>query len=204
MPVQALSRLTFALICLTLASCTMVKEKSSLQPVGWQGQQEQRQQIKVWEVRGRLGVQTQTTGGSMDLIWKQSGEDYKIRLILPLGSGSYLIQGNEQYADIRYPDGRKKSVRNIDNVFSSILSVNLPVNAIRDWVRGLPARSLSVEEMHWNDQGLLNTVQQSGWAVEMTSYSGGGLLLPHDIYLSHSDDENLDIRLLLKQWLIEN
>lgn len=204
MPVQAMSRLTFVLICLTLASCTMVKEKSSLQPVGWQGQQEQRQQIKVWEVRGRLGVQTQTTGGSMDLIWKQSGEDYKIRLILPLGSGSYLIQGNEQYADIRYPDGRKKSVRNIDNVFSSILGVSLPVNAIRDWVRGLPARSLSVEEMHWNDQGLLNTVQQSGWAVEMTSYSGGGLLLPHDIYLSHSDDEDLDIRLLLKQWLIEN
>ena len=204
MPVQAMSRLTFVLICLTLASCTMVKEKSSLQPVGWQGQLEQRQQIKVWEVRGRLGVQTQTTGGSMDLIWKQSGEDYKIRLILPLGSGSYLIQGNEQYADIRYPDGRKKSVRNIDNVFSSILGVSLPVNAIRDWVRGLPARSLSVEEMHWNDQGLLNTVQQSGWAVEMTSYSGGGLLLPHDIYLSHSDDEDLDIRLLLKQWLIEN
>lgn len=204
MSVQALSRLIFALICLTLASCTMVKEKTSLQPVGWQGQQEQRQQIKIWEVRGRLGVQTQTTGGSMDLIWKQSGEDYKIRLILPLGSGSYLIQGNEQYADIRYPDGRKKSVSNIDNVFSSILGVSLPVNAIRDWVRGLPARSLSVEEMHWNDQGLLNTVQQSGWAVEMTSYSGGGILLPHDIYLSHSDDEDLDIRLLLKQWLIEN
>jgi outer membrane lipoprotein LolB len=204
MSVQALSRLTFVLICLTLASCTMVKEKTSLQPVGWQEQQEQRQQIKIWEVRGRLGVQTQTTGGSMDLIWKQSGEDYKIRLILPLGSGSYLIQGNQQYADIRYPDGRKESVRNIDNVFSSILGVSLPVNAIRDWVRGLPARSLSVEEMHWNDQGLLNTVQQSGWAVEMTSYSGGGILWPHDIYLSHSDDENLDIRLLLKQWLIVN
>ena len=204
MSVQAMSRLTFVLICLTLASCTMVKEKTSLQPVGWQEQREQRQQIKIWEVRGRLGVQTQTTGGSMDLIWKQSGEDYKIRLILPLGSGSYLIQGNQQYADIRYPDGRKESVRNIDNVFSSILGVSLPVNAIRDWVRGLPARSLSVEEMHWNDQGLLNTVQQSGWAVEMTSYSGGGILWPHDIYLSHSDDENLDIRLLLKQWLIVN
>ena len=204
MSVQALSRLTFVLICLTLASCTMVKEKTSLEPVGWQEQQEQRQQTKIWEVRGRLGVQTQTTGGSTDLIWKQSGEDYKIRLILPLGSGSYLIQGNQQYADIRHPDGQKKSVRNIDNVFSSILGVSLPVNAIRDWVRGLPARSLSVEEMHWNDQGLLNTVQQSGWAVEMTSYSGGGILWPHDIYLSHSDDENLDIRLLLKQWLIVN
>lgn len=182
----------------------MVKEKSSLQPEGWLEQQEQRQQIKIWEVRGRLGVQTQTTGGSMDLIWKQSGEDYTIRLILPLGSGSYLIQGDEQYAVIRYPDGRKESVRNIDNVFSSALGVSLPVNAVRDWVRGLPARYLPVEEMQWDDQGLLNTVQQSGWTVEMTDYSGSDLLLPHEVYLSRIDDESLDIRLLLKQWRIEN
>lgn len=204
MLVQTLSRLTFALICLTLASCAMVKEKSSLQPEGWLEQQAQRQQIKIWEVRGRLGVQTQSTGGSMDLIWKQSGEDYSIRLILPLGSGNYLIQGNGRNAVIRYPDGRKKSVRNIDNVFSSVLGVSLPVNAIRDWVRGLPARSLPIDEMLWDDQGLLNTVQQSGWTAEMTSYSGDDLLLPHEIYLSRSDDEDLDIRLLLKQWLIEN
>jgi outer membrane lipoprotein LolB len=182
----------------------MVKEKSSLQPEGWLEQQAQRQQIKIWEVRGRLGVQTQSTGGSVDLIWKQSREDYSIRLILPLGSGSYLIQGNGRYAVIRYPDGRKKSVRNIDNIFSSVLGVSLPVNAIRDWVRGLPARSLPIDEMQWDDQGLLNTVQQSGWTAEMTSYSGDDLLLPHEIYLSRSDDEDLDIRLLLKQWLIEN
>jgi outer membrane lipoprotein LolB len=204
MPVQTLSRLIFALICLSLVSCAMVKEKSSLQPEGWLEQQEQRQQIKIWEVRGRLGVQTQATGGSMDLIWKQSGEDYTIRLILPLGSGSYLIQGDEQYAVIRYPDGRKESVRNIDNVFSSALGVSLPVNAVRDWVRGLPARYLPVEEMQWDDQGLLNTVQQSGWTVEMTDYSGSDLLLPHEVYLSRIDDESLDIRLLLKQWRIEN
>jgi outer membrane lipoprotein LolB len=182
----------------------MVKEKSSLQPEGWLEQQAQRQQINKWEVRGRLGVQTQNTGGSMDLIWKQSGEDYSIRLILPLGSGSYLVKGNEQYAVIRYPNGQKKSVRNIDNVFSSALGVSLPVNAIRDWIRGLPARTLPVEDMQWDDQGLLNAVQQSGWSVEMTDYSGDALLLPHEIYLSRIDDEDVDIRLLLKQWQIEN
>ena len=204
MSAQTLCRLTFALICLTLVSCAMVKEKSSLQPEGWLEQQAQRQQINKWEVRGRLGVQTQNTGGSMDLIWKQSGKDYSIRLILPLGSGSYLVKGNEKYAVIRYPNGQKKSVRNIDNVFSSALGVSLPVNAIRDWIRGLPARTLPVEEMQWDDQGLLNAVQQSGWSVEMTDYSGDVLLLPHEVYLSRIDDEDVDIRLLLKQWKIEN
>ena len=197
-------RLSFALMCLTLASCSVIKEKITSEPAAWPEQQQQRQQIKVWEVRGRLGVQTQTTGGTVDLIWKQSGEDYSIRLIMPLGAGSYLIQGNGRFAVIRYPDGRNRKVNNIDNVFSSVIGVNLPVNAVRDWVRGLPAKRLSVDYLQWNEHGLLDTINQSGWNVEMTNYTGNGILLPHTIYLSRDDDDELDIRLVLRQWLIDN
>jgi len=197
-------RLAYTLMFLTLASCSVIKEKITSEPEGWPEQQHKRQQIKVWEVRGRLGVQTEATGGSVDLIWKQSNQDYSIRLILPLGVGSYLIQGNGQRAVIRYPDGRRRQVSNIDNVFSSILGVSLPVSAIRDWIRGLPARSFSVEAIQWNDQGLLDTIKQSGWVVEMADYAGNELLLPHSVYLSREDNEELDIRLVLRQWLVDS
>lgn len=197
-------RLAYVLMFLTLSSCSVIKEKAISEPDGWAEQQQQRQQIKVWEVRGRLGVQTEATGGSVDLIWKQSNQDYSIRLILPLGVGNYLIQGNGQRAVIRYPNGRKRLVSNIDNIFSSILGVSLPVSAIRDWIRGLPARSFSVETIQWNDQGLLDAIKQSGWTVEMADYAGNELLLPHSVYLSREDDEELDIRLVLRQWLIDS
>ncbi len=197
-------RLAYVLVFLTLASCSAIKEKVSSEPEGWLEQQQQLQQFKVWEVRGRLGVQTEETGGSADLIWKQSNQDYSIRLILPLGAGSYLIEGNDQGAVVRYPNGQKRQVSNIDNVFSSILGVSLPVSAIRDWVRGLPARSMTVETIQWNDQGLLDTIKQSGWTVEMTDYEGSELLLPHSVYLSREDNEELDIRLVLRQWLVDS
>jgi len=195
--------LVIGLTCLMLASCAAIKEKTTTEPIAWPEHQQQRQKIKVWEIRGRLGVQTQTTGGSVDIIWKQSDQDYSIRLILPLSVGSYLIQGNDRYAEIRYPNGRKKIVSNIDNVFTSMLGRTLPVNAIRDWVRGLPARSLSVEKMEWDEQGLLSSIDQSGWSVEMADYSGNDLLLPHTLYIRRSDDDELDIRLLLRQWLVD-
>ena len=193
-----------ALACLTLVSCASLKEHTTTESVDWLAEQQKRQQIKIWEIRGRLGVQTEDNGGSMDIIWKQSEQEFSIRLIAPLGAGTYLIQGNNDLAEIRFPDGQRKFVSNIDEVFSTALEIDLPANAVKDWVRGLPAKSLSVEDSRWNEQGLLERVKQSGWNVEMKKYTGNKILLPHAIYLTHDNNEELDVRLVLRQWLVDD
>ena len=192
------------MICLVLASCATVKEQTTIkEPAGWPAAQQQRQQIKNWEIRGRLGVQTENDGGTLDIIWKQAEQDFSIRLIAPFGAGNYLVQGDNSFAEIRYPDGQIEIVNNIDDVFSSILKVNLPVNAVKDWVRGLPTKTLSLDAISWNEKGLLHTLKQSGWNVEMKKYAGKKILLPHAIYLTRDDNAELDIRLVFRQWLID-
>lgn len=204
------TNLVVVLICLIIASCATVKppittaEKIQLEPVNWLLEQKKRQQIDNWEVRGRLGVQTKTTGGSMDIIWKNAGQDYSIRLIAPLGAGSYHIQGSSEFAKIRFPDGRIDRVSNLDHVFSSIFDIELPISAVKDWMQGLPSEALTVEKISWNEQGLLDNIQQSGWNVEMNRYTGGKVLMPHAIYLSHDDDSELAVRLILRRWLIDS
>jgi len=210
MPRHFLYYLVINFVCLILVSCATVKEQAIekeqviTEPAGWIAEQHKRQQIKIWEIRGRLGVQTETNGGSLDIIWKQSDEDFSIRLIAPLGAGSHLIQGYGHFAEISFPDGQKKIVNNIDDVFSSVLEIELPVNAVKDWVRGLPAKSLSIENISWNDQGLLDRIKQSGWNVEMKKYMGNTILLPHVIYLNRDNNAELDVRLVLRQWLVDN
>ncbi len=198
------SRLAVCLLCLIVASCATVKEQTTIEPAGWVAEQQIRQQIKAWEIRGRLGVQTESNGGTLDIIWKQSDDDYSIRLMAPLGAGTYLVQGDSGFAEIRFPNGEKKIVNNVNDVFTSTLEVDLPVNALKDWIRGLPAKTLSVDDINWNEQGLLNKIKQSGWNIEMKKYSGKKILLPHAIYLSRDDNIELDIRLLLRQWLVDN
>ncbi len=189
---------------LLLASCATVKEQEiTQQPAGWKAAQQKRQQIENWEIRGRLGIQTETDGGTLDIIWKQSGQDFSIRLLAPFGAGNYLVQGDKGVTEIRYPDGQVQTVENIDDVFFNILKANLPVNAVKDWIRGLPAKTLSVESIRWNRQGLLSTIKQSGWNVEMKKYTGKKIQLPHAVYLTRDDNEELDIRLVLRQWLID-
>lgn len=212
--------LIVSLICLSLASCATIEEQaiikdastirppitwpSTTEPPNWLGEQKKRQKIKIWEIRGRLGVQTKTNGGSVDITWKQSEQEYSIRLIAPLGAGNYLILGNEEYADVRFPDGRKETIDNVDQAFSSTLQVNLPVTAIRYWLRGLPAKGLPVTSISWNNKGLIERLKQSGWNVEMKKYMGAKVLMPHSIYLSRDDDPELDIRLVLRQWLVDS
>jgi outer membrane lipoprotein LolB len=191
-------------VCLLLVSCATIKEQVKTEPASWAAEQAKRQQIKTWEVRGRLGVQTELTGGSMDIIWKNDGDDFSIRLIAPMGAGSYLVQGDKGQAVIRFPNGSTKTIKNIDNVFSSMLEVDLPASAVKDWIRGIPSKTLSVEQISWDKKGHLNRVKQAGWNVEMTKYAGDKIAMPHNIYLSRDGESELDMRLILRQWLIDN
>ena len=186
--------LAAGLVCLMMVSCASITDQAETkapvprEPEGWLSDKAKRQQIENWEIRGRLGLQTEHTGGSMDIIWKQAIDEYTIRLIAPLGAGSYMIQGGKDFAEIRFPDGKTQLVDNVDDVFSSTLEVDLPASAVKDWVRGVPARALPVKHIEWNEQGLINRVKQSGWNVEMTKYSGAKVSMPHNIYLSRDDD----------------
>ncbi len=196
-------------VTLSLISCATVQqqvkiETPEIEPAGWVVEQKTRQQIQSWEIRGRLGVQTKNEGGSLDIVWKQAQQDFSIHLIAPLGAGSYRVQGDNHGAQIRHPDGTQETVSNIDEVFSSMLGVQLPVNAVKDWIRGLPAESMVIDDIGWNEQGLLKTVKQAGWNVEMKKYIGKKILLPHRLYLSRDDDDDLAIRLILRQWLIDS
>jgi outer membrane lipoprotein LolB len=198
------------IICFSLTACfnmqnsavkkTVIHKKTAT----WITQKKQRTAINNWELRGKLGVQTEYNGIALDIIWKQSGRDYTMRLIAPLGASTYLINGDDEHAEIHSPDGKTKIINNLDEAFLSALEVKLPVEAVKDWIKGLPADKLPIQSIRLNKKGLINKIEQAGWNVEMAKYSGAKLEMPHALYLSHDDDEALDIRLIIRRWMIDN
>ncbi len=207
-----LRRLLGVSLLLLASACTQLEVKQKppvavakpVQPAGWLAAKKQRMAIKSWELRGRLGVQAENKSGTLDLTWQQDGDEYVIRLLAPMGQGTYLISGNEYSAILRLPNGKKRIISNPDTLFRDSLGVNLPLSALRDWVRGIPASSLPVDKIRWNKKGLLRQIDQNGWHVEMSNYLGSKVLLPYKIYLSRDDKPDLSIRLALRQWMIDN
>ncbi|MDT8452487.1 MAG: lipoprotein insertase outer membrane protein LolB [Gammaproteobacteria bacterium] len=189
-------------LVLLQSACSYRLETTRQTPENWPQTVAQRQQLSAWKLTGRLGIQTENEGGSLDLFWNQQGERYKIRLIAALGQGTILIQGGAGGVWLKTAEGEVYA-DSADELLASSLGVPVPISGLRAWLRGIPAEDLPVRKQSWNDQGQLHRLIQGGWNIEMSEYKKvEAQILPHAFYLSRDDRPELAIRLLIRQWTL--
>ena len=184
-----------------LASCASVYEQTFESPGDWADRMHRQQQISDWSIKARLGVQTETEGGSFDVFWQQHEASYEIRLVAPMGQGAVQIQGDNGGVTISLADGRTEYANDADQLFTAMTGLSLPVNGLRDWLRGLPIQGEAIQHISWNEQGQLYKIEQRGWRVEMGRYRlVADHDLPHAFYLEREDRPELSVRLLVREW----
>jgi len=185
-----------------LASCASISEQVLERPADWESRLQHQQQISDWTIKARLGVQTETEGGSFDVFWQQLADAYEIRLIAPMGQGAVLINGDNAGVSITLANGQTEYSQDADALFASMTGLSLPVNGLQDWLRGIPIRGEEIQNISWNEHGQLYKLEQRGWRVEMSRYKTiAGYELPHDFYLEREDRPELSVRLLVREWL---
>ena len=200
--VTAVRHVLILLLPIVLASCTYLPELTTTMPGDWRHTVAHRQQVGSWKIQGRLGVQTEDNGGSLDLFWNQTGESYNIRLIAPMGQNTILIKGNAQGVRIKTTDGEQYA-EDADALMASSLGIKIPVTGLRDWLRGLPMKNKTIIKQSWNKQGQLYKLVQDGWNIEMSNYKKvGEHQLPHEFFLDRDDRPELGIRLLIRRWTL--
>jgi outer membrane lipoprotein LolB len=188
-----------------LASCATISEQTTHRPADWSTRLERHNQIDEWAIKARLGIQTEIEGGSFDVFWQQSADVYDIRLVAPMGQGAVHIQGDENGVTIRLADGQTEYARDAEMLFASMTGLSLPVNGLRDWLRGMPITDEEITETRWNENGQLYKFEQKGWRVEMNRYRKvADYELPHAFYLEREDRPDLSVRLLVREWQLEH
>lgn len=192
------------LLCLSvLAACSHVREHQTNFPANWDENLQQKSAVHSWYVQGRLGVQTEESGGSLDVFWNQQYDNYQIRLIAPLGKGAYFISGGEHEVSLTDARGEEYISHDPDDLFAKSLGVRLPLTSLQQWLKGLPDKADT--NLQWDDQGSLSRLEQDGWKVELARYSKVGMqMLPHAFYLTRDDQPELMVRLLLRSWQLDN
>jgi len=205
------------LINLWLFGCasTQVKEVTP-QKIDWQQQQQVVQQIKQWSINGRIAVQTNHDGGQADYSWQQlNTTDYKIRLQAPLGAGTTWINGDAQGVSLRTSSGDVLFDTDVDKLMRQMNGWPLPVNGLRYWVLGLPSVTTAYSVSEWKPNGLPGVMLQDGWRIEFRRYKKvSGILMPHKLFIRRADvqdigdaennEEDIDVRLIIRQWSIGN
>jgi outer membrane lipoprotein LolB len=155
------------------------------------------QTLDPWTLTGRLALDADGQQWHTNLRWRQSGEDFDIRLFGPFGRDAGHVQGDERKATLRAADGERFEADDVDRLVVEVLGWRLPVSGMRYWVMGLPAPEASyIPEL--DASGRLARLEQSGWTVQFHRYRNSPApALPDRLELTYED---IRVRVLVDQW----
>lgn len=187
---------------LLLAGCAGMAPREDVggqgDPRAWRQHKAEVAAIDGWQINGKVGIRAPQDSGSGVLFWLQRRDYYDIRLSGPLGRGATRLTGREGDILLEVANQGRYQAASPEALLEEQLGWRLPVSHLLWWVRGLPAPD-SKSHLTLNTDSRLARLEQDGWRVEYADYQQqGGFWLPQRLKLS---GENLDITLVIKEWL---
>ncbi|MCW9013536.1 MAG: lipoprotein insertase outer membrane protein LolB [Gammaproteobacteria bacterium] len=199
-------KILLAVAVTLLTACAVPQKKISPdeRPL-WVQHQQQVKHIQQWDLRGRVSVRTENDGGQADIFWQQQNKrHYDIKLVAPFGAGTSYLQSRPQGVRFTTTSGEQVVDKNADALFRQVQGWNFPVSGLRYWMLGVPSPNSDFQLLEWSDDGQLSLLEQDGWHVELRSYQQVGQYhLPKKIFITRPDDEELDVRMIIRQWNLE-
>lgn len=200
--------ITLLAITLLLTGCGLfgTKEQPSTLPKIaneqlWQQHQQKINQLKSWQVDGKVGIKTNTDSGSASLFWLQQETYYDIRLAGPLGRGATRIVGNTGKVTMEISGQGRFTAATPEELLKQQLGWNLPISHLAWWIKGLPAPDAPYVNV-LNSDSQLAQLKQDDWTIRYDSYQQvQGYWLPQRIVAESAD---MRVILVIKQWTLKN
>ncbi|MEQ6918406.1 lipoprotein insertase outer membrane protein LolB [Halomonas aquatica] len=194
-----LSRLLMSLLVLSLlAGCAgraplPEGERAAGQ---WQGQSQRLAELDTWVLAGKVGLRTPEDSTSANLDWSQHPYYYRLLISGPFGSGRSTLEGREGRFSLTTAEGRFEA-ETPEALMEQQLGWSLPVSALSEWIRGLPAEG-STHRLEPDDLGFPRLIEQDGWAIEYRDWSRvEGLWLPRRMVMTY---DTLRATLVVTEW----
>ena len=166
----------------------------------WDIHRDQLSKLTSWRASGRISVRLNNQAWSATLQWQQQRQEYFLRLIAPLGQGTYEITGNKAGVSLRTAKDEIYQANNPETLMQRNLGWSVPLTGLVYWIRGLPVPGTRPELLSLDDQGRIADLVQSGWRVSYSAYNvTGDYDLPGRIALQN---DKLKVRLVIKNWKI--
>lgn len=155
-------------------------------------------ELERWEIEGRTVITQGKEGWNVGLRWQENEGLYQIRLEGPFSQGGATLNGDETNVVLTMNDGKQYSAATPEVLITDVMGWELPVSALRDWVRGLPYSKQTIALAEYDEQGRLIHLVQQGWDVEFLRYIPfEDYSMPGKIFIKHSE---ISLRLIIVDW----
>lgn len=142
-------------------------------PPDWRTRQAQLLALEAWRMTGRVAVAVDGQGASASLDWRQDGATSDLALRGPFGAGGIRVLLAGEGLVIEDGHGGRLAGDDARRYLLGQLGTDLPFDALRYWLLGVPAPDEPASET-FGDDGRLVRFEQSGWQVEILRYEAVG------------------------------
>lgn len=163
----------------------------------WDVRREALSDLRLWQLSGRISVQTGEEAAHGHLQWRQEGNRYDIRISGPFGSGTVRLAGDTSDAAL-WLDGQEP-IHSTDPEALLYRQTGwwIPVDALRYWMVGLPDPNLE-SDRKLDEFGRLETLRQAGWEIRFLDYEKrNGLELPGRVFVAKGEGK---VRVVVQRW----
>ena len=199
MPAVAIPRLLLsALLLVLLAGCASrpAAPEGGRQPGDWAAQQARVEALDTWTLIGKAGLRTPQESTSANLDWSQYPHYYRLLISGPFGSGRHLLEGREGRFSLTNAEGRFEAATP-EALMREQLGWSLPVGALGDWVRGLPAEERPYR-LETDALGFPRHLEQDGWAIDYRDWRRvDALWLPRRLVMTYDE---VRVTLVVNEW----
>lgn len=155
--------------------------------------------VRNFQLAGRLAVSDGRDGGSAGFLWTQRGDRFEVELRQPVSQRTWRLSGDHHGALLEGGDGGPRRGASAEALLHEVLGWQVPVDALRDWVRGLAGEGSPVQSRNLDGQGRLQRLVQDGWEVEYRDWHGDSDW-PTRINASRPP---YSVRLVIRDWAAE-
>ncbi|CAB1277592.1 Outer-membrane lipoprotein LolB [Candidatus Nitrosacidococcus tergens] len=194
------STIFIVLIILFITSCARHRPIPADPQKVWYDHQLTLQNIKNWDLKGRLSIQAikEKKSGSGTLYWSQKNGIYDISWIFPFGQGKVVLHGDCNLVTLQLPKEKPVTATSPDHLLRSRLGWSLPIDSLNYWVLGLPTPKLATKKLLLDSWGYLENLHQGNWHIHYQKYKKiKQQYLPEKIFLN---SPQLKVRLVIQQW----
>ncbi len=126
------------------------------------------EQLTNWDLTAKFSVSSEEGTESGSLRWINQADNDRLDILSPTGAVVARLTVGSDRATLM-TDEKTISAASPDELLVELLNVELPVSALKYWVRGLDAPTLSVDGVTKDDSGRIRELNQGGWQL---AYSG--------------------------------
>jgi|GEM_PF-1585697 len=148
-----------------------------------------------WRMVGRIGIITPKESNTANIEWHRKGSESELRIYGFVGNTYALLTTTPTQSKISLSDDEVYYGTDPEQLLWQTTGWQIPVNALTQWILGLPDNAPSVS---FDNTGLVNQLAFDDWLMNFQKYeSFSGLTMPKKIKITHPD---ITLKFSVRTW----